>query len=304
MKKKNIIYTVVIVGLVVIAVVLGFVFGPKDNNSKAQYEFDTTQELYAFSLVSGLELATNYNSTNTLATKTEFETMVDSIHTYLPSMEGFIGNENLIVPEESASDDVNYDRMMIVEYEGHQYKIYFDEFALANGGERPWEKDDDFETNTRLEGVVKIGDETYTMTGSKEIEEDEIETSFAMVVNGKLIEIEQEVANNEREFEYSIYRGETKQSGLEYSHSFGIEYERGMVEIETEYEIGATSSTPASEIELEIKQPNKDNNNLFYIEYEENEKEVRIVVEKTVKDSAVEYKYTMGDMTYTKTVTL
>lgn len=309
MKKKNIIFTIIIVAVVIVAVVLGFVFGPKKNNTTGQYDFKSTKELYAFSVVSGLELANNYTATATLATQTELDNMVDSIHSYLPSMEGFLGGSNVIVPQEQDSDDPEYDRMLVVDYSDmtgdEAYTIYFTEVAqLSNGDVRPWREDDDFEVKTSLRGVVKKGGQTYALSGIKEVEKGEIEISFEMVVDGRLIQIEQETENNEQEFEYTLYNGENKASGVAYSHGFGIEVNRGMVEIETEYEKPASQGQPAVNIELEIKQANADNNNVFYIEYEENNKKVRMTVEKTTTDGSVTYTYKMGEYTATKVVTL
>ncbi len=266
------------------------------NNSPKAYTFASTKELYAFSVVSGMELALGNETSNQLKqTQDEFNQMVEYVHSYLPTFEGFLGNNNLITPQEQTSDKPEYSKMLVVKYKDmlnneHDYKLYYNE-SVPSQNNRPSISDDDYEVSTKLSGEVVYNNTTYTLEGIKEVEKDEIEIKFTVnLENNKKIVIEQETENNEQEFSYTIFNGNTEI----YSTSFGVEIENGMIEFETEYEQNNT------ELELEIKQAEKNNNNKFYVEYENNNQKTRITVEKIIENNTVKYIYSNNNHTVTK----
>lgn len=291
MKKKTWIIIASVLAVVIVASLL-IVFIPKRQNAAAKaYSFKSVQEVYAFSVVSGVELAlSESNAGQTRASQSDFEKMVNSIHSYFPVFESFVGNKELVIPTEEASDNPTYAKMMKVDYvdmagNTHKYTIYYNE-TVPSEQNRPWQDKDDDEVNTNIEGQIVMDERTYTLTGKKEIERDEVEISFEIALEGtKKIKIEQETENNEQEFTYSLYDG----LALQYSNSIGIEVENGMIEFETEYESAGV------ELELEIKQASTANANIFYIEYEENDREYKIKVEKQEVEGRTEYTYTMGN---------
>lgn len=290
--KKRLFITLALV--LMVGIFAGAMFGC--NKDKAQaYAFSNNREIYAFSIVSGLELALDNNLVGAKATQSEFDNMVDSIHSYLPSFEGFLGNTNLIVPQETQSDKAEYAKLMNVNYtdmvgNSHNYKIYYNE-TVPSQNNRPWEDEDDDEIETHIEGIIILNGNTYNLVGNKEIENDETEIEFQIQVDAdKRIEIKQETENNEQEFEYSLYYG----SNLAYSTSIGIEIKDGKIEFETEYE------SQNQNMELEVKQ-DRNNANRFYVEYEINKKEYRITIDKQLNGSDVKYTYTMDKYSTTKT---
>lgn len=266
------------------------------NTSPKTYSFANTKELYAFSVVSGMELALSNESNNQLKqTESEFNQVVDYVHSYLPTVEGFLGNTTIIAPQEQTSDKTEYSKMLVVNYKDmlnkeHNYKLYYNE-SVPSENNRPSKGDDDYEVATKLSGEVLYNSTTYALEGVKEVERDEIEIKFTITLeNNKKVVIEQETENNEQEFSYTIYNGNTEI----YSTSFGVEVENGMIEFESEYE------KDGKELELEIKQAEKNNNNKFYIEYEDNNQKTRIIVEKTIENNTVKYVYSNNDYTVTK----
>ena len=266
------------------------------NTSPKTYSFANTKELYAFSVVSGMELALSNQSNSQLKqTEIEFNHVVDYVHSYLPTVEGFLGNSTIIAPKEQTSDKTAYAKMLVVNYKDtlnneHNYKLYYNE-SVPSENNRPSKADDDFEVATKLSGEVLYNNTTYALEGVKEVENDEIEIKFTITLeNNKKVVIEQETENNEQEFSYTIYNGNTEV----YSTSFGVEIENGMVEFESEYE------KDDKELELEIKQAEKNNNNKFYIEYEDNNQKTRITVEKTIENNSVKYVYSNNNYTVTK----
>ena len=261
------------------------------------YSFANTKELYAFSIVSGMELALNNETSSQLQqTQEEFNQIVDYVHSYLPTFEGFLGNKTIITPQEQTSDNSQYAKMLVVNYQDmlnneHTYKLYYNETVPLQNN-RPSKNDDDFEVATSLTGVVLYNNKSYDLIGVKEIEKDEIEIEFTITLeNNKKVKIKQETENREQEFSYTIYNGNIEV----YSTSLGIEIKNGMVEFESEYE------TRGQEIELEIKQSEKNNNNIYFIEYEDNNQTTRIKVEKSIENSLVKYVYSNNAYTVTKT---
>ena len=288
-----------LIGLTFMLFVFGsFLIGCDKPN--ASYTFENTKELYAFSIVSGMELALNNNSSNTQLnqTQSEFNDIVNSVHSYLPTFENFLGNDKLIIPSESNSDNSSYSKMLTVNYNdnfgnNHNYKIYYNEY-IPSQNNRPFDDNDDDEIETVLNGEVIYNNTTYTMSGKKEVEQGEFEISFEINIDvNKKIIIEQEHENNEQEFQYSLYN----QNKLIYSNAFEFKFENGMIEFETEYE------SQNQNLELEIKQTEKNNHNLFNIEYEKNNKKIKIKVEKIEENNLIKYIYSNSNFTVTKEIT-
>ncbi len=279
-------------------VMFGGIFYACGNNNPSTYSFKSTKELYAFSIVSGMELALNNEQNAQLnQSQTEFNEIVNSVHSYLPTFESFLGNDKLVIPTETTSDNASYSKMLSVNYNdtfgnNHIYKIYYNEY-IPSQNNRPFDDDDDDEIETVLNGEVVYNDTTYTMSGKKEVEQGEFEIYFEINIsaNEKII-IEQEQENNEQEFTYSLYN----ENKLIYSNSFEFKMENGMIEFETEYE------TQNQQLELEIKQIEKNNPNLFNIEYENNNQKIRIKVEKIEENNTVKYVYSNNNFTLTKEI--
>ena len=284
-----------IVSLVLVFSVFGSMLYACGNSAK-MYSFANTKELYAFSVVSGMELALNNNSNSQLKqTQEEFNRVVDYVHSYLPTFESFLGNTTIIAPQEQTSDNNLYSKMLIFSYKDmqnqeHNYKLYYNE-SVPSQNNRPSRDDDDYEVSTNLIGEVVYNNNSYELNGIKEVEKDEIEIKFTITLgNNKKVVIEQETENGEQEFSYTIYNNNVEI----YNTSIAVEIENGMIKFESEYEKNG------QELELEIKQAEKNNNNKFYIEYEYNNQKTRIVVEKINENNSVKYVYSNNDYTVTK----
>lgn len=264
------------------------------SNQPAQYKFASSEELYAFSAVSGVELALSTASCYQMFSLTngEFENMVDDIHSYFPVFEGFLGGKKLMTPQQQASDNVSFSHMLTTEYtdvigNSHNYKIYYNEDSVIQ------DNDDDREIVANIIGKIYLGEEIFSFTGVKEIEHDEQEIEFTVNIDESTsIVINQELENDEQEFVYTLFY-----QGLEiYSTSVGFEIENGRIEYSAEYE-----DSDGKELELEFYQSKK-NPNLFYVEYEDEKKEVKIKVVKVTENGTTSYVYTCGDLKVTKVV--
>ena len=292
MKKKLL---CVLALILTFGIFTGIFAGCNKNNAKA-YAFTSNRELYAFSVVSGMELALDGNLSGAKMIQSEFETMVDSIHSYLPSFEGFLGGDKLIAPQEKTSDNAEYAKLLTVDYTSadgivHNYKIYYNE-TVPSQNNRPWADKDDDEIETDLVGIVVLNNNTYSMTGKKEIEKNEVEIEFEIMLDdNKRVKIQQETEAGEQEFEYELYYG----ANIAYKHSLSIEIDNDEIEFETEYE------TNNEKYELEIKQDAK-NPNRSYVEYEKNKKKFKIIIDKTKNDGNIQYIYRMENLEVIKNV--
>ncbi len=263
-----------------------------NNNSVQAYSFANENELYSFSLITGMELGlTKSTELENKSSTNEFSSIVDAVHSFVPSFESFLGQAQTIIPQETSSDNEMYEKMLIVDYEDmmgnkNNYKLYFNE---TNYSEPIYQ--DQEEIVTKIEGVAIINDLSFSFDGYKEIENDEIETKFNIKMNDDfVVKIEQERENGEQEFVYSLY----EKGDLVYSNAIELELENGKLKFEMEYE------TPIFEMELSIK---KVENSLFEIEYEINDFEYKIRVEKIEEETQIKYVYSIQDLTITKILT-
>lgn len=150
------------------------------------------------------------------------------------------------------------------------------------------DKDNDFdddkdldEVETTLTGVAYVGTKEYTVTGSKEIEQDEVEIELQIRYDrANYIEISQEKENGEIEYEYAIVKNNrtVKEFGVE----FKTRNNRSSVEIEEEVN--------GLEREIEIYQTNEDK---LMIEVKDNKSNQTFVCQTfTKEDGTVGYRFT------------
>lgn len=281
MKSNKILAT----ALTCMCAITGGVMVGCSSSKSMKYQFKSNQELYAFTSVSAIELALNCASAAENAVMylegDDFENMVDTIHSYFPTFENFLGNRQLVSVKEEVLNNAQYLNKLTTNYidvigNNHNYEIYYNENQNSSNSE-------DREVVANITGQIFMNDVLYTFEGVKEIEHDETEIEIAInLAPSNSIIINQELANDEQEFVYTYF-----EKGIEvYSISFGFEIENGRVKYSTEYE----NEAEGIEIELEFSQSNK-NQNLFYIKYEENDKEVKIKVEKTIQEGYAYYTY-------------
>lgn len=253
----------------------------------AQYKFSSSQELYAFSAVSAVELAIANSqefglmSQNMILDDEEYENIVDRVHTFLPVFEGFTGGDMVVRCCTQISDNQDYMQMITTEYtdvigNSRNYKIYYNEISAFDNEEGQI---------YNLNGEILTGENNYTFTGVREIENDETEIELIVSIDSSTsIVINQDVENDEQEFVYTLLK-----NGNEiYSTSIGLEVKNDKVLYTSQYE----SEIDGSDIELEI---NKSKQNIFYVEYEEDGKEIKIKVEKAVDNGIASYLYTYKD---------
>ncbi len=212
---------------------------------------DTAKEsIYAFEAVTSIGLLSEANaSRNPQGLRKAINldpTFIDSLNTYLPTIESALKGESLLTNTEViASDDPNYEVKQVITYtdinmQTSTITMYYNETIIEDDD---WDDDDDDdwddeqEQESRIEGVILVDGVSYRMRGEKELEGDEYEVNFRYILDEtSYILVEQEIELGETEFAYSLV-----QNGREvYEYSLEIEGNEVSLEMESgrsEYEM-------------------------------------------------------------------
>lgn len=211
---------------------------------------DTAKEsIYAFEAVTSIGLLNEANaSMNPQGLRKAIsldQAFIESLNTYLPTIESALKGESLLTNTEvMASDDPNYQVKQVISYtdinmQTSTITMYYNETIIEDND---WDDDDDDwddeqEQESRIEGVVLVDGVSYRMRGEKELEGDEYEVNFRYILDEtSYILVEQEIERGETEFAYSLV-----QNGREvYEYSLEIEGNEVSLEMESgrsEYEM-------------------------------------------------------------------
>ena len=217
----------------------------------------TKQDVYAYGAFSATTLLANTGSeTTTLANTTVTDEQLNKINQYIGMFEDLTSSEGFkqeTVKNEDAAY-ASYETKMSVKAGDKNYVVYYNEAALD---EKDEDEDED-EISTKLDGIMLMNDTEYTITGVKEIEEDEVEIEIVSKIDeSNYVKVTQEIENDEQEFEYEVM----KNGVVEYS-SIEIEKENNEVEVELQFGKDEESATI-----YEFKQQvNEDNSTKMEIE--------------------------------------
>lgn len=211
---------------------------------------DTAKEsIYAFEAVTSIgllsEAKASMNPQGLRKAISLDQAFIDSLNTYLPTIESALKGESLLTNTEvMASDDPNYQIKQVISYtdinmQTSTITMYYNETIIEDND---WDDDDDDwddeqEQESRIEGVVLVDGVSYRMRGEKELEGDEYEVNFRYILDEtSYILVEQEIERGETEFAYSLV-----QNGREvYEYSLEIEGNEVSLEMESgrsEYEM-------------------------------------------------------------------
>lgn len=212
----------------------------------------TTHELYAFEAATGLPLLASINASSSPgilpAKAVASDDLITSIKGYLPSVESaLLGGEELITAVSEVSDNASYANKIVVTYtdlalEKASFTMYFNETVITDyddddddDWDDKWESEEQ-EVETRIDGIVTFGTETYTIWGEKEIEGDESEVKFVYKMSDNTyVQIQQEKETGESEFEYTVYENGSK------IYDYSLEVENNQVELKVKDKAALTS---------------------------------------------------------------
>ena len=154
----------------------------------------------------------------------------------------------------------------------------------------------ELEVNTTLEGVIKVGEETFDVTGRREYEKEgkETEVSFEFTTRSSTnpqnyIKVEHEMEDDEIEYQYSIYNNGNLQSET------NVEFENERREKSLELEFINNTTESRNRVKYEITQSTL-NENLFNVKLKSatNEKDVRENFTIALGDSGYVFTYSNG----------
>ena len=211
--------------------------GCNNKIDKTTEEVESFKTMYDFAAIGSIHLLNNNVSTDELPTQTEEDEVLNN----LKQIEGLL-QEGITKSADEKSNLVGYEKMYEVctldFVNGHsKYIFYFNEKVL--------EQEHD-ETELALDGIVKINDQTFEMIGKKEVEGQEVEMNFKVMLDqNNYVFVEQEVENDESEFSFT-------------------KYENGIKVFETSLEFGRD----LFDREFEITQLDKETNQLVSYKYE------------------------------------
>lgn len=174
--------------------------------------------------------------------------VVDTIEPYIELVEQLLGSNNGLNVIVDVSDDPLYENMMTFETssligETQSYTIYYNMTV---------EEEDDDESEFVLDGIMLVDDLVYTLTGKREVEENEEKVEFiAKLDDLNYVESEFKVESTETEFEILVV-----ENGIEVSQTkVKIEAEDNETKVELEFMSGANTGVYEFKFETEDGQP-------------------------------------------------
>ena len=191
--------------------------------------------------------------------------------------------------EETEGELAEYNFVMTVEINGASAKVYYNEVYTETETEIDEEDGtEEFEESTYLTGVIVYGDETFNVSGKREVEKEEDETEYSIEFitkkddkNYVKVSYGTETETNEKEtsYEYEIVVNGKKVTETELS----FEEEDGKTEIKFELENHASAG------KTEYKIVKKDGSDKFEIRAEFNGRKSYITAERTAEGYTFTY---------------
>lgn len=177
----------------------------------AKTAFEKVEDMYAFAAISSTSFfaAANTQAPQTFADETNESDVALELSQYLKLADGFIGGNKFPTTAETESDREGYTKLSI-DLSGisgaHKYVIYYKE-TVPTDNDRPATDDDDYEIDTKIEGVMIYNAQEYTLTGTKEVEHDEVEIEFTVQFSDTdKVVISQESESDELEYSYALFQ--------------------------------------------------------------------------------------------------
>lgn len=237
------------------------------------------ESVYAFEAVTSIGLLSEVNANaNPQGLRKAINldpTFIDSLNTYLPTIESALKGESLLTNTEvMTSDDPTYQVKQVITYtdinmQTSTITMYYNETIIEDDDWDDDDWDDEQEQESRIEGVVLVGDVSYRMRGEKELEGDEYEVNFRYILDEtSYILVEQEIERGETEFAYSLV-----QNGREV-YEYSLEIEGNEVSLEME--------SGRSEYEMSFFLTSRDGKNLIGCRLENGRERETIFFEKIV----------------------
>jgi len=271
----------------VLLIILGSVFivGCNNGTKETLEKLNSQQSVYGMSAVVGVEESVNSLSIVTNALNQEEDLIDIKENTDLDLLMGLM-NEDLFSTKEEVSNNEEYEKLLIIEFNKKTYNFYYNETLVDYE-----EDDDEIEEEYKIEGIIIFDEEELKVIGTKEIETENDENEFELEMkvykdqnNYTLISYETEEESDEYEKEYNV---KTYFDGRKVNE-FKFEFEIENNELELEVEVYAVNNN----IKLEIKGYNNSEAKVKYEIIEQNNKrQGTFTVKVEVNGNNVVYSY-------------
>lgn len=247
------------------------------NNIEETLNNSDSANLFAYEAATSIGLLATIDSTpvkQANRTASDTASLVDLVASYLPSIEAALwGDQILLENKVTASDREGYETKLEVTYKDIassdvSFVMYYNETPIRDDD---YDFDDRFddEEESRIDGVVVIGESEYEMRGAKERDGDEFEVSFSYHLDeGNYVRVSQEVERDEQEFQYEVYENRRV------IHSYSLEMEENEVELH--------SASIGDNLYLEFAFFNRNGKTLISCHVVENGQRERMLFEKVV----------------------
>ena len=289
------------------------VVGCTTQSSQAVDKLGSTDEVYGFEALTSINLLDSMvpseaapikaNTFTYAYAKLGYEEVIteeeiNEINKYLGIMEQMLSDDKPITIVDETSDRPEYMNKMVISTKDlnlnvHTYVLYYNEVALADtelADTEVVEEDEDNkpeeqnEIETSLEGIMVVGENEYTVSGKKEIENDELKVQFTSKIDdNNWVKVTQKTENEESKFEYTISENavvsKTKMKFEEEDNETKLKLQLEQGEINSEYEFKMEEEDGKKIIKIEIQ---NDTTNL--------EAKVYVVVDPVTGETTYEYK--------------
>lgn len=214
------------------------VFAGCGNSGKAKV-FNNVTDLYGFAGATTALLLDNASTTtvDSLALTEDEIAKIGEINKNMNMLEGIIGGKKPVNVSVEETDNEVYKHKLTIEINAlsgkTEMKMYYNETLLDNEEIDIEDSDEEEEVESKLTGIIKIGEQEFAISGKKEVEGDEVELEFeARINNGNYVKFKQETELGEQEFSYELY---DKDENLLDKVEFELEIEDEELEIEYKF---------------------------------------------------------------------
>ncbi len=290
----------------------------------------TNSEIYAFSAISSASLLGNTQTATPVVKtlsdteETLIEQEVEDINKYLNMIEQFLGSNNGFSIESQTSDRVEYANKIVftsVDLLGNQvvHILYYNEVLATETAmvddleeeitEEDTEVDTEDETEvedeeedesefedqeTTLSGILVMNDLEYSVTGKKEIEDNEEKIEIVSAIDSlNYVKVVSKLEDNERKYFYEV----VEEGVVTTSSKLKIEEEDNETKVNLEYVQGTTSGS------FEFKRELEDGEDIIKIQYEINdgvtveqgEVKILVITDPLTGDTTYQYKVKTDD---------
>lgn len=267
-----------------------------------------------FSTLSNSTMESSQDSGLTSSSENIVKDQAETFNKYFSALDSFLGEDTINVSNQENTDEAyaSYAKKLTIngkDIAGNDclYVMYYNETLNADSSvvdeddtQDGDKNDDEVESNYQLNGVLVVGEVTYTLAGERSSESEIDETEEELKIRAFLeadpnnyVEMTQEVSEeeNEREIEY-VYRVYNNNILVEETAiKFENEQEDGKAETEFELEFIKGDSVGKYKVEKEIENGNTKIN----VKYDIDGKVGDFTVAKIISADATTYEYTFTD---------